>query len=125
MYSHLPPPCPGCRTAVAVLQIAYGFPTEETVEAAQRGEIVLGGCCWNSREMWFCRTCRRKFPDPNWPVEPAAEPEASVPPGPEPDPEVVKECVRRFVEDWLRRVKEHHTEAHDEGAGQGSRKDLQ
>lgn len=36
------PPCPVCgRTAVPIV---YGYPDEEVMEAARRGEVALGGC---------------------------------------------------------------------------------
>ncbi|MBK1725059.1 hypothetical protein CKO23_23185 [Thiocystis violacea] len=36
--------CPDCghKTGVAIL---YGYPTQEAQEAAERQEVVLGGCC--------------------------------------------------------------------------------
>ena len=38
-----PPKCPRCSSD-EVLPIAYGMPSEEMFEEAERGEIVLGGC---------------------------------------------------------------------------------
>ena len=37
-----PPTCPRCGGPLR--PIAYGFPGPEMFEAAERGEIVLGGC---------------------------------------------------------------------------------
>ena len=37
------PPCPACGSTDAI-RIAYGYPTPETFEAADRGEVDLGGC---------------------------------------------------------------------------------
>ena len=34
--------CPAC--GAPALEIAYGFPTPNTFEAADRGELLLGGC---------------------------------------------------------------------------------
>ncbi|WP_353894469.1 hypothetical protein PRVXH_001274 [Proteinivorax hydrogeniformans] len=36
--------CPECGSSDTV-EIVYGKPTSEAFEAANRGEIVLGGCC--------------------------------------------------------------------------------
>lgn len=36
--------CPHCGRTAA-LRIVYGYPTEETMGRAERGEILLGGCC--------------------------------------------------------------------------------
>lgn len=36
-------PCPRCRS-LDTLHIAYGFPSPKLFEAADRGEVVLGGC---------------------------------------------------------------------------------
>ncbi len=39
---HRPPPCPRCgRPSVP---IAYGYPSTELMEAAERGAVALGGC---------------------------------------------------------------------------------
>lgn len=35
--------CPKCGGKV--VKIIYGEPTEELFEAADRGEVILGGCC--------------------------------------------------------------------------------
>ena len=36
--------CPSCGKKTA-LQIVYGMPDEELWESAQRGEVLIGGCC--------------------------------------------------------------------------------
>lgn len=36
--------CPHCGRTAA-LRIIYGYPSEETMQRAERGEILLGGCC--------------------------------------------------------------------------------
>jgi hypothetical protein len=36
--------CPACGLKAGV-NIEYGMPTPELFEAAERGEVVLGGCC--------------------------------------------------------------------------------
>lgn len=38
-----PPPCPTCHKADNVIPLCYGYPSEEMAEAAERGEIGLGG----------------------------------------------------------------------------------
>lgn len=35
--------CPKCGGRI--VKIVYGEPTEELFEAADRGEVILGGCC--------------------------------------------------------------------------------
>ena len=37
------PPCPRCGSTDSI-RIAYGYPGQEMAEAAERGEIRLGGC---------------------------------------------------------------------------------
>ena len=56
-----PATCPRCG-ADGPLRIAYGYPSHEMMEAAQRQELVLGGCivgfgsptweCWNCDHRW-------------------------------------------------------------------------
>jgi len=36
--------CPQCGKSDGVVEVVYGFPTLEGEQAAQRGEVVLGGC---------------------------------------------------------------------------------
>ena len=35
--------CPKCGGKI--VEILYGEPTEELFNAAERGEVILGGCC--------------------------------------------------------------------------------
>ncbi len=53
--------CPACG-ADKPLRIAYGEPTPDIFEAAERGELVLGGCCiaagLPTRQ---CRACGATF----------------------------------------------------------------
>lgn len=37
-------PCPRCGSD-ATIRIAYGLPGPGLMEAADRGEVALGGCC--------------------------------------------------------------------------------
>ena len=58
-----PPPCPACGSS-KVVPIVFGEPTMETEEAAQRGEVVLGGCLVmgdGSEPKWACRGCGKAF----------------------------------------------------------------
>ena len=61
---HLFPPCPACGSRAAVL-VAYGYPSAETWEAEQRGEVVIGGCLVGPESPAYeCRDCRIPLP---WP----------------------------------------------------------
>ncbi len=56
------PPCPGCG-ATDVIPIVYGYPTLETSEAWERGEIQLGGCIIGEESPEYeCRACGRPLP---------------------------------------------------------------
>jgi hypothetical protein len=60
--------CPSCG-GTDIKQIMYGLPTEETMERAQRGEVVLGGCSmWEDMADWRCSTCQHEWFDPTDPV---------------------------------------------------------
>jgi len=55
--------CPTCQTDT-VVPVVYGFPTDDTFEAADRGEVALGGCViidapWEHRGQreLRCTTC--------------------------------------------------------------------
>ena len=53
--------CPKCGSP-DVVPILYGCPTPEGMEAAERGEIRLGGCCVTDRDpSRFCRACEHSF----------------------------------------------------------------
>ena len=57
------PSCPECG-AHATMPIMYGFPTPETVEAVQRGElrVVIGGCgVDDSNPSWACPDCKSRW----------------------------------------------------------------
>lgn len=47
------------------MPIVYGLIRldEAGKEAAQRGDFVLGGCCFES-ESWYCKECKHSFCDP-------------------------------------------------------------
>jgi hypothetical protein len=63
--AHLFPPCPACGSRDAV-PIAYGYPSPETWEAEQRGEVVIGGCLVGPESPAYeCRDCHIPLP---WPT---------------------------------------------------------
>ena len=52
--------CPHCGGIV--VRIIYGEPTPETFEIADRGELVIGGCCINKESPdWECLNCHIQF----------------------------------------------------------------
>ena len=49
--------CPKCGGDL--LEIVYGMPMPELFEAAERGEVVLGGCCIsNDDPHCCCKKCK-------------------------------------------------------------------
>lgn len=55
-----PRKCPHCGGKV--VSILYGFPSGEAFEKAERGEIVLGGCCITDlMPQWQCTGCGHQF----------------------------------------------------------------
>lgn len=57
--------CPKCGSH-DVVPILYGYPTEESMEAARRGLIALGGCCViDSDPRKMCKTCGAAFDRPS------------------------------------------------------------
>ncbi len=55
--------CPKCGRA-HIRRIAYGFPGPKMGEAAERGEIALGGCVIDERSrQWECAHCNVTFND--------------------------------------------------------------
>ena len=60
-HIHPPPLCPDCQQP-NVAPILYGLPGEDMIDAAERGDIVLGGCIITGRDPgWLCRVCGRRF----------------------------------------------------------------
>lgn len=56
-------PCPRCGTG-RLRPILYGFPTPAAFEAADRGDLVLGGCVISDHDpMTACPTCGARFGD--------------------------------------------------------------
>lgn len=53
--------CPACGSTNTV-KILYGMPTHEAFEAAERREIVLGGCCVSdTNPTRHCKDCGQDF----------------------------------------------------------------
>ncbi len=54
--------CPKCNEKAGV-PIVYGHPTEDAWEAAQRGELAIGGCMreWDAPK-WRCLACNHGWP---------------------------------------------------------------
>jgi hypothetical protein len=56
------PPCPRCGSTDAV-EIIYGLPDMELGMAAERGEVVLGGCIVGDESPDYeCRRCGTPLP---------------------------------------------------------------
>lgn len=44
-----------------MVPIVYGFPTEETFEEADKGNVVLGGCIIDFDDpQWACVLCKKE-----------------------------------------------------------------
>ena len=57
-----PGQCPKCGRSDAVVSIVYGYPTFETQQAADRGEISLAGCeVGDIDPRYTCRRCLISF----------------------------------------------------------------
>ena len=51
--------CPNCGSE-NVVPIVYGYPTRETAQAAERGEVILYGCMPLPEDRG-CRTCGHEW----------------------------------------------------------------
>lgn len=52
--------CPKCNSELT--KIVYGLPTPETAESAERGEIMLGGCCISPfSPSFYCKNCHIEY----------------------------------------------------------------
>lgn len=61
MRPSAPKPCPECGST-KVLPITYGLPGSAMLEAAERGEIILGGCLVDdANPLWACASCVAQF----------------------------------------------------------------
>ena len=53
--------CPKCGSS-DVIPIVFGYPTVETGEAAERGELALGGCCVGDNDPdCACKACGHQW----------------------------------------------------------------
>jgi hypothetical protein len=53
--------CPKCH-GHNVVRIQYGYPTPDVLEAAQRGELVIGGCVVrHDMPRQACRDCDTQY----------------------------------------------------------------
>lgn len=56
-------PCPRCGAEITPIPIVYGLPTHELFEAAERGEVQLGGCMVGDESPEFqCKACQAALP---------------------------------------------------------------
>jgi hypothetical protein len=56
------PPCPQCHSPAQVIPILYGLPASAAFDAAERDEIILGGCVIDRfSPMWHCKACHEDF----------------------------------------------------------------
>jgi hypothetical protein len=59
-----PPACPQCGSTDTV-PIMYGYPSPETFEAVERGEIpgiAIGGCMVDdANPVWGCPACKHRW----------------------------------------------------------------
>jgi hypothetical protein len=63
-----PKNCPQCGS-LKVLEILYGRPTSEGMEAVERGEMILGGCLiMPGQPDWACPACGYQWFDAEDPV---------------------------------------------------------
>lgn len=57
-----PNACPQCGRNDEVVPILYGMPASETLEAAERGELQIGGCVIDDDQPTrFCKRCQHAF----------------------------------------------------------------
>lgn len=60
---HTDPVCPACGSK-NVVRILYGLPTEESLELARSGKVLLHSRCTTADEKdWACRTCMHEWGD--------------------------------------------------------------
>jgi len=61
--------CPKCKSNM-IIDIVYGYPSEEMSEYADRNKIALGGCCIDPRNPLFkCKSCWEEFGGANEPYD--------------------------------------------------------
>jgi len=56
--------CPKCSSSKGVIRIVYGMPGSDTVEEAEKGKVMLGGCCVTDDDPdWHCKECKHVWSD--------------------------------------------------------------
>ena len=51
----------GCGKTT-VVKILYGMPTEESLQLAEEGKLVIGGCCITEKNPdWACTNCKVEY----------------------------------------------------------------
>lgn len=54
--------CPACHRTVLPVPILWGYPTPDGMEAAERGDVVLGGCLVGDLDpTHVCPTCAARL----------------------------------------------------------------
>lgn len=54
--------CPACGASVVPRPIVWGYPTRETMTAAERGDVVLGGCLVSETDpTHLCPACQARL----------------------------------------------------------------
>ena len=57
------PSCTSCNSS-NTCPIVWGYPAEveEALDAAAKGEILLGGCCVSDNDpVWHCNDCQHRW----------------------------------------------------------------
>ena len=53
--------CTKCGSKNTV-RIVYGYPSQETLEIAKNGKVVLGGCIISDNDpVWHCNDCQNNW----------------------------------------------------------------
>ena len=56
-----PRKCPKCGKTT-VVKILYGMPTEESMQLAEEGKLVIGGCCITEKNPdWAWTNCKVEY----------------------------------------------------------------
>jgi len=62
--------CPVCKEKTGV-DILYGLPSYEGFQEAERGEVVLGGCCFSEDDPErACTSCGHRWRIKRRPIQP-------------------------------------------------------
>ena len=55
------PSCPECQSK-DTMPVVYGFPSPEIFEAAERGDVAIGGCVIQPHNpRWACPACEHRW----------------------------------------------------------------